>query len=127
MIASQRRLHVLVIEDEPLISMVVEFAIEQLGHDMVGPFARLDEAIAAAGRDDYDCAVVDVNIVGGASYAVAKLLVDKQRPFFLASGYGDWALPENLRNQPRLVKPYTGQQLDTELQRLFDRCAAAPA
>ena len=118
-----RRLRVLVVEDEPLIAMTIEFAIEGLGHDMVGPIARLDKALAAAEADDFDCAVIDINILGGASHAVAKILAGRKRPFILASGYNDLSLPEELRNRPRLMKPYSGEQLDTELKRMFESCA----
>ena len=121
------RLKVLVIEDEPLISMIIEFSIDCLGHEMIGPIASLEEAMTAAAGDGYDCAVLDVNIVGGPSYAVAQTLGDKQRPFLLASGYADWSLPENLRNQPRLTKPYSGEQLESELHLLFARCVPRSA
>lgn len=119
-----RPLRVLIIEDEPIVAMAVESTIEQLGHQVVGPIARLDEALTVAEGDDYDCALVDVNILGGASFAVTKILVDKQRPFILATGYRDGALPENLRDQPRLVKPYSLGQLEAGLDLLFEKCRA---
>lgn len=122
-----RPLKVLVIEDEPLIAMLIELSIEQLGHEVVGPFGRLDEAMAAAAADGYNCAIVDVNIAGGPSYPVTDLLTKKQRPFIIASGYADWSLPENLRNQARLTKPYSTERLEAELQLLFDRCVDNPA
>ncbi|KAB7648802.1 response regulator [Polymorphobacter fuscus] len=122
------RLRVLVIEDEPLVAMNIEFSIEALGHDMVGPIARLDEAMAAASGDDYDCAVIDINIVGGSSHEVAAIFAARARPFILASGYNDLSLPEALRNHSRLVKPYTSDQLERQLLLMFTHCGAtAPA
>ena len=119
------RLRILVIEDEPLIAMHIEFSIENLGHDMVGPIARLDDALIAAGRDDYDCAIIDINIIGGSSQDVAAIFAARQRPFVVASGYHDKSLPETLRNRPRLTKPYSGHELETELQRMAAACRGA--
>lgn len=118
---SARSLQVLVIEDEPLIAMLLEMAIESFGHAMVGPVARLEDALRITSENGFDCAILDVNIRGGPSYGVADLLIASQRPFLLASGYDDWSLPPQLRDRPRLMKPYSSQQLDTELRQLFDR------
>jgi CheY-like chemotaxis protein len=118
------RLRILVIEDEPLIAMTIEFSIEGLGHAMIGPIAHLDEALVAAQGDDYDCAIIDINIIGGPSHAVAEIMAARQRPFIVASGYGEHSLPAALRNRPRLTKPYSGAALETELQRMADRCFA---
>ena len=115
-------LRILVIEDEPLIAMHIEFSIEAMGYEMVGPFARLDEALLAAGRDDYDCAILDINIIGGPSHGVAAILAARQRPFLVASGYHDQWLPETLRNRPRLNKPFSGDELETELLRIAAVC-----
>jgi hypothetical protein len=35
-----------------------------------------------------------------------------------ASGYADWALPEALRNEPRLMKPFTAAALDEQIRLL---------
>ena len=120
--AAPPRVRILVIEDEPLIAMNIEFSILDLGYDIVGPIARLDDALTAAGRDDYDCAIIDINIIGGPSYGVAAIFAARQRPFLIASGYNDLSLPEALRNRPRLTKPYSSAQLETALQHMVDTC-----
>jgi hypothetical protein len=52
-------------------------------------------------------AILDVTIRGGKVHPVAELLLARGIPFVFASGYGDWALPEALRDQPRLMKPFS--------------------
>ena len=62
-----------------------------------------------------DAAILDVNIRGGHVFPVAERLRARGIPFALASGYGDWALPKAFRNQPRLTKPFTEQELEAQV------------
>ena len=61
----------------------------------------------------------------GDVYPVADLLLARGIPFVLASGYGDWALPETLREQPRLIKPFTHEDLEKQVRLLCCRHRAA--
>jgi DNA-binding NarL/FixJ family response regulator len=120
--APPRPLRVLIVEDEPLIAMSIEFSVECLGQEVVGPVGRLGEAMAAAASDDCDCAVIDINIIGGTSYGVARTLAARHRPFILASGYSDSSLPADMQNRPRLMKPYSDDQLAAALNQMFESC-----
>ncbi len=121
MSSDTRTFRVLVVEDEPLIAMVVEDALEALGCEIVGPIAQLDEALDAAGRGNFDCAILDVNIRGGLTYPVATLLVERGYPILLATGYRSGSLPENLSQEGCLAKPYSSTQLEREIRQLCDR------
>ena len=116
--ASDLGIRVLVVEDEPMIAMVVEDTIEMMGYQIVGPVAKLDEALALATRGDFDCAVLDINIRGGNSYAVADLLLKRGCPFLFTTGYSDWSMPKHLIDEKRLTKPYSSRQLESELRLL---------
>lgn len=54
-------------------------------------------------------------------------------PFALASGYGDWALPEASQNRPRLTKPFTAHELEAQVlslrrgQGAIERAGTSPA
>lgn len=115
---------VLVVEDEPLIAMVVEDSVELLGFEVIGPVAQRDEALALAAAGEFDCAVLDVNIRGGNSYDVADLLLSRGCPFVLATGYSDWSIPPHLIGAKRLTKPYSSRQLEDELRRMHERVLA---
>jgi len=65
-----------------------------------------------------DVAILDVTIRGGLVYPVAEQLLARGIPFLLASGYGDWALPETMRDRPRLTKPFTPHQLEEQVMAL---------
>jgi len=113
---------VLVVEDEMLIAMIIEDVLQTLCCQIVGPFAALDRALKVALEETFDAALLDVTIRGGKVYPVAEVLLARGIPFVFASGYGDWALPEILRDQPCLTKPFTAAQLEEQIVSL---CAAA--
>lgn len=121
MIKSEIKLRVLVVEDEPLIAMTVEDTIEMLGFEMVGPVAHLETALELAANGDFDCAILDINIRGGNTYALADLLRARGCPFVLATGYSDWSIPKHLADEKRLAKPYSTSVLETELRHLSER------
>ena len=112
---------ILVVEDETLIAMTIEDALQDLGCVVVGPVAKLDAALLLARHEALDAAVLDVTIRGGDVFPVAEQLLARGVPFVLASGYGDWALPKELQNLPRLTKPFTAQDLEEQVRSLLAR------
>jgi CheY-like chemotaxis protein len=59
--ASLQGLRVLVVEDEMMVSMLIEDMLSDLGCTVIGPASRLDEAIELTVSAELDCAVLDVN------------------------------------------------------------------
>ena len=90
-LAQARR--ILVVEDEPVVAMVIENLLADEGWSAVGPAASVDAAMRLAREEDIDAAILDVSVVGGAVYPVAELLSERGVPFVLATAYDDWALP----------------------------------
>jgi DNA-binding response OmpR family regulator len=114
---------ILVVEDDMLIAVFIEAALQDLGCTVVGPASRLDRALQLATEEMFDAAILDVTIRGGQVFTVAEHLRSRGIPFVLASGYGDWALPASLQGHSRLTKPFTIQELETEIQALFEVAA----
>ncbi len=112
---------ILVVEDDLTIAVLIEEVLQDIGCTVVGPVGKLDAALRLASEEDLDAAILDVTIRGGKVFPVVQRLQARGVPFALASGYGDWALPEALQNQPRLVKPFTAGDLRAQVQSL---CAA---
>ncbi len=110
---------ILVVEDDILIAMLIEEILQDLGCAVVGPVATLDDALRLAGDEALDAAVLDVTIRGGQIYPAAERLLARGIPFILASGYGNWALPEAFRNMPRLTKPFTARDIEEQMRLLF--------
>jgi CheY-like chemotaxis protein len=104
---SLKDLHVLVVEDEALVSFMLVDYLEELGCQVVATASRLEEALEmAASLTALDLAVLDVNLAGEMSYPVAELLRSRGVPFLFATGYGTDGLPEGMRNVPVLSKPF---------------------
>jgi CheY-like chemotaxis protein len=99
-------LRVLVVEDEMMVSMLIEDMLTDLGCQVVGPASRLDEAMQLAATSELDCAVLDVNLGGQPIFPLADLLRERGRPFAFATGYGDAGLREVDRGTPVLQKPF---------------------
>lgn len=99
-------LRVLVVEDEMMVSMLIEDMLAELGCEVVGPASRLDEAMAIAKEADLDCAVLDVNLGGQPIFPLADLLRERGRPFAFATGYGDAGLRDVDKGSPVLQKPF---------------------
>jgi len=114
---------VLVVEDEMLIATEIEDTLERLGCAIVGPVSTLETALRLAREVALDAAILDVTIRGGKSYPVAEQLLARQIPFVLASGYGDWVLPDMLRHQLRLTKPFTAAELEMQVRFLCGEAA----
>lgn len=100
------RLRVLVVEDESLVAMFLEDVLEDLGHQMVGPYSRVDAALTAAQAEDFDVAILDVNVNGQAIFPVAETIAARGIPFIFSTGYGQKSLPEEYRSRPTLDKPF---------------------
>jgi CheY-like chemotaxis protein len=116
--ASLAGLKVLVVEDEALVSMLLEDMLSDLGCEIVGPIMRLAEALAAAEdpAQAMDIAILDVNLAGERSFPVAEALERRGCLFVLATGYDDAGIDERWRSRPMLRKPFLPHQLEQVLQ-----------
>lgn len=98
---------VLVLEDEPLIAMLVVDILTDAGYSVVGPAHDVEQANALINAQHIDIAVLDINLGPGVTSApIADCLEQRGIPFILGTGYGDAALRPADRGRPRLSKPY---------------------
>lgn len=118
--------HVLVVEDDTLIAVLIEEALQALGCIVIGPVGKLETAMRLAETEALSAAILDVNIRGGRVFPVAEQLRARGIPFALASGYGDWALPDAFRDLPRLTKPFTFPELEAQVRLLCGVPEALP-
>jgi CheY-like chemotaxis protein len=114
-------LRVLVVEDEMMVSMLIEDMLSDLGCKVVGPASRLEEAIALVDSQEIDCAVLDVNLGGQPIFPLADILRAKGAPFAFATGYGDAGLRDVDRGAPVLQKPFRESDLARVLGELHAR------
>jgi DNA-binding response OmpR family regulator len=74
---------VLVVEDEIMVAWLLEDMLTNLGCTVVGPAARIDQALALIDAEGFDAAVLDLNLNGTKSYPVADALAAHGVPFRL--------------------------------------------
>lgn len=104
-------LRVMLAEDEVIVAIELESALHDAGCEVIGPAFTLPEAISIAASAAIDIAVLDVNLNNEMTFGLATDLVQRGIAVVLATGYDDISLPPEVRSLPRVVKPFTGQQL----------------
>jgi CheY-like chemotaxis protein len=108
-------LRLLVVEDEVMISALVEDMLTELGHSVVGLATSVDEAAGLAAGAEFDVALLDVNLQGETIEGVAATLARRGKPFVFTTGYGERAIPPAFKDRPLLPKPYHIEQLSAIL------------
>jgi DNA-binding response OmpR family regulator len=114
---------ILVIEDEPLISMDLEASLTKNGCEVLGPASTLDQAKRLIERADFDAALVDANLGGRPVNDLAAALTKRNIPFAFVTGYGREALPAAFVEGIVLDKPFTQEQLFATVGQLFNQDA----
>jgi DNA-binding response OmpR family regulator len=88
--------------------MILEEILRSAGYDVVGPVARVAEAMALVDTDLPDAALLDVTLGNERSIGLAKALRAKGVPFAFCTGYGVIEdLPAELSDAPIIRKPAT--------------------
>lgn len=106
---------ILVVEDEAIVAMMLEDMLAELGYAVVGPVTRFERALELARGAAIDAAVLDVNLNGRDTYAVADALNARAIPFVFATGYGAKELAERFRGTPVTQKPFHRDDLERAL------------
>lgn len=110
----------LIVEDEFLVAVDLAGFLKQLGLEAVVA-THLDEALGRlAGSESFDAALLDVNLAGARSWAVARQLRSRHVAFAFITGYeADHAdIPEDLRGAPVWQKPIELDRLRSCLRQM---------
>jgi CheY-like chemotaxis protein len=112
------RRSILIVEDEPLIAMMLEDFLETLGHDVVATCESVEEAMDRVGAGGFDVAIIDVQLKDGKQvWPVADRLAREGTPFILATGGHVDPPPEQHAAVPILSKPYTIEAIAPAIER----------
>ena len=113
---------ILVVEDAYFVADDVRRALISAGAEVIGPAANVAQALTHIAEEDrIDAAILDVNLEGEMSFAVAEALASDNVPFVFATGYDDWALPERWQDYTRIAKPFRPQIAIDVLQDLITK------
>lgn len=108
---------ILIVEDEPLIALMLTDMLAELGFNVAASVAQVAEALAFLANEKVDIALLDVNIGAQKIDPVADLLAARGTPFIFTTGYGSTGVPANHVDRAILQKPFHVEDLATIVRR----------
>ncbi|WP_077146336.1 response regulator [Sphingopyxis sp. KK2] len=113
---------ILIVEDDPLVAMMLENALDAPGHDVIGDAGDIVSALARIAAGGFDAAIVDVYLESGLPCdAVAEALAAQSLPFLVATGGFVGRPGPCWDGRPILTKPCTLARLEAALTGLSAR------
>lgn len=97
---------ILVVEDEPLLAMLVEDLLLDAGCVVIGPATSVSDALRLLDLEPPDAAVLDVNLTEEQVYPVATRLEQAGVPYVFVTGYGVHGLHPDFSDRPTIQKPF---------------------
>ena len=109
--------NVLIVEDEAVISMLIEDMLAELGCGEVRCAGTVKTGLAALDAKNPDFVILDVNLGGSPAFPIAERLALAGIPFLFTTGYGAAGLPPEWSARPVLQKPFSIEALASALRR----------
>jgi len=105
-------LHVMIVEDEPLVALAMEMLVQDVGGVAVGPFSTVKQALGGLEREGrIDCALLDYNLGRDPSWPVAEALAARGVPFAFSSGQDIEDIVARFPGRPIFAKPVDERKL----------------
>lgn len=118
--------HILIVEDDPLVAMMLEGYLDALGCDVAGCVENVSEAIFRITAGSIDAAILDVHLANGeTSEPVAAVLNAAHIPYIVTTGGFNNAVEAAFENAPILRKPFTMTSLSRALDQISPSGAAS--
>jgi CheY-like chemotaxis protein len=118
------RCNILIVEDQAIIALDLESAVEESNGQVIGPASTVREALKLLHTNRVDAAILDANLPDGDVTPVAEELIAAGIPFLINTGV---AVPLQLRRYPGLPvfrKPTPPSRLIRELAALLPICVS---
>jgi CheY-like chemotaxis protein len=106
---------ILIVEDEPLIAMMLEDFLDSLGHKVSGTCDTVECALDKVEQG----AILDVNLKGESVWPVATKLRERRVPFVIATGGHVDPPPPEFNDAPVIEKPYTVDRVTPAIEAAF--------
>ena len=117
---------ILLVEDEPLVAMMMTQMIRDLGGEVVGPYGSMAEASGAV-LESIDAAMLDVNVAGELVYPLAERIAAFRKPMVFLTGYDAKSIDPRFSKSAILTKPIDERELTAVLAGMFESSRIAPA
>lgn len=80
---------ILIVEDEGLLALDMEFALIDAGATVLGPVIQVDDGLTLlTAEPDIDAAILDLDLRGQSAYPIADALRERDVPFVFHTGQG---------------------------------------
>jgi DNA-binding response OmpR family regulator len=112
---------VLLVEDDPIIAIMLGDMLHELGCSVIGPAGSAAAALTLIASERIDGAVLDWNLGREDSSLVAEELLRRATPFVFSTGYGREGVAGRFGGIPVLAKPYALDSLNAALMPLLRR------
>ena len=109
---------VLLVEDEPLVSILIQDMLDELGYEVVRAGSDVEAAAAAARSENIQLAVLDLAIEDGSTFPVAEVLRERRVPFIFATGLDISKARDKFGSTIVLQKPFGAEPLDNALRKI---------
>jgi CheY-like chemotaxis protein len=111
-------INALIVEDEALVSMLIEDMLTDLGCSEIAYAANVADALKRIDASRPDVAILDVNLGGKPVFPVAQKLSELGVPFMFTTGYGASGVPAEWSDRPVVQKPFVVEVLTEVLLRI---------
>ena len=118
--AERQSMNILIVEDEPLIAMLAEEMVAELGHVPIVA-TSCDAALRCMDEHRVDAAILDFTLAGETSEQVANVLREQQIPLAFTTGHG-MNLADIFQADLVLPKPYSIEDFSSMVEAL---CASS--
>ena len=117
--------HILVVDDDRLVLAALSEGLRSAGYRVTGA-ASGEDALAIAGREAPDLALLDVRMRGMSGIELGRKLREQDIPFLFLSAYGDQDIVQQAAGEGALgylVKPLDIQQIIPSIEAALTRAA----
>lgn len=106
---------ILIVEDEPMIAMMLEDFVDSIGHRVAGTCDSVAEALDKVEQGGFDLAILDVHLKGDTVWPIAERLSARDIPFVVATGGHVDPPPAKFKDVPVIEKPYTMERVSAAI------------
>jgi len=114
-------LRILLVEDNQELATCVGGALKFLGHETTHARTIVAATELILGSQQFDAALLDVDMESGTSAGVARMLSERRIPYVVATAHASGAVPAEMVGHKHLRKPYALE----ELEKALDLCTSA--
>ena len=113
---------ILLVEDELMLALDVETALNDAGAEVIGPIDSLRKGLDLLDREPViDAAILDIDLHGKDVFPIAEKLRTRGVPFLFHTGHGDRAaLGRHFENVTVCIKPMLSERLLDAVRRLLN-------